>query len=97
MVIADSDRNLEYIDVVPDKIVTTSLFPHETNQILRTFESANMSCIILNDSLVFVDCGAIVDNARKFRVDMEERFGRPATHFAANPRALARCMGHAGL
>ncbi|MHA2498188.1 MAG: hypothetical protein ACXAEL_01340 [Candidatus Hodarchaeales archaeon] len=77
---ADVDRDLEYIDVVPDKIVTTSLFPHETNQILRSFESANMSCIALEDELIFVDCGAIVDNARKFRQDMEDRFGRPTTH-----------------
>ncbi|MHA2272791.1 MAG: hypothetical protein ACXACI_13075 [Candidatus Hodarchaeales archaeon] len=76
----DVDRDLEYIDVVPDKIVTTSLFPHETNQILRSFESANMSCIALEDELIFVDCGAIVDNARKFRQDMEDRFERPTTH-----------------
>jgi glyoxylase-like metal-dependent hydrolase (beta-lactamase superfamily II) len=80
MVIEDVDRELEYIDVVPDKIVTTSLFPHETNQILRSFESANMSCIALEDELIFVDCGAIVDNARKFRADMEDRFGLPTTH-----------------
>lgn len=80
MVMGDDDRELEYIEVVPDKIVTTSLFPHETNQILRSFESANMSCICLPDELIFVDCGAIVDNARKFREDMEERFDRPTTH-----------------
>ncbi|MFX0114206.1 MAG: hypothetical protein ACFFB3_06635 [Candidatus Hodarchaeota archaeon] len=68
-----------YIEVT-DKIVTTALYPYETDQLLRTYETGTMSCIATESGLIFVDCGAIVKDAQKFRKDMEQRFERPTTH-----------------
>jgi len=70
----------ETIHEVTPNIITTAIYPHETNHILRSYETATMSCIALPDELYFVDSGAIIDNAVKFRADMEERFDRPTTH-----------------
>ena len=41
---------------------------------------ANLVCIELENSLVFVDTGRVVDLAFKFRRDMEERFNKKASH-----------------
>jgi hypothetical protein len=68
-----------YIEVT-DKIVTTALYPYETDQLLRTYETSTMSCIAAENGLIFVDCGVIVKDAQKFRKDVEQRFGRPTTH-----------------
>ncbi len=70
---------LHYIEVT-DNIVTATLYPDECDQILRTYETGTMSCIDLEDNLIFIDCGAIIKDAKKFRRDMEERFDRSTSH-----------------
>ncbi|MHA2299263.1 MAG: hypothetical protein ACXAEU_16340 [Candidatus Hodarchaeales archaeon] len=86
------EHGLEYIEITPN-IITTAIYPHETNQLLRSFETATMSCIALPGELYFVDSGAIMDNAVKFRADMEERFDRPATHLLLTHDHWHSCWG----
>lgn len=68
-----------YIEVT-DNVITAALHPHETDAVLRTYETGTMSCIAVENGLIFVDCGAIVKDVQKFRTDMEQRFDRPTTH-----------------
>ncbi len=70
---------LQYVEVT-ENIILTALYPYEVDKLLRLHETAIMSCIALPDELFFVDCGARLDLARKFRQDMEERFERPTSH-----------------
>ncbi len=41
---------------------------------------ANLTCIELDDNLVFIDTGRNYDLALKFRIDMEKRFNKKASH-----------------
>jgi glyoxylase-like metal-dependent hydrolase (beta-lactamase superfamily II) len=76
----ESDLELQYVEVT-NNVVTTTLYPEETEgHTLRMYETGNMGCIALKNELMFVDCGAIVKNARRFREDMEKRFQKPTTH-----------------
>ncbi|MHA2364660.1 MAG: MBL fold metallo-hydrolase [Candidatus Hodarchaeales archaeon] len=73
-------QNLYYQDVT-DNIVTASLYPKKTDNILRKdYETATMSCIALPNELYFIDCGAITKITKKFREDMQNRFNCKTTH-----------------
>jgi glyoxylase-like metal-dependent hydrolase (beta-lactamase superfamily II) len=74
----ESQLELPYIEVT-NNVITTALHPYETDQLLRTHETGTMSCVSTESGLIFVDCGAIVKYAQKFRKDMEKRFDRPTT------------------
>ncbi|MFW9917573.1 MAG: hypothetical protein ACFFGZ_18380 [Candidatus Thorarchaeota archaeon] len=76
----ESDPELQYVEVT-DNVVTATLYPKEIEgHTLRMYETGTMSCIALKSELMFVDCGAIVKDARRFREDMETRFQKPTTH-----------------
>ena len=57
-----------YVDVSPS--VVMALNPN----------GSNITCIALDDGLVFVDTGLVTSIAAEFREAMEKRFGRPTTH-----------------
>ncbi len=71
--------SLKYIDVTPN-IVRTAIETEESNKLVRPYLMSNMSCIQLQDELIFVDCGPRIDIARKFREDMESRFNKRTSH-----------------
>ncbi len=48
--------------------------------VLENEYDANLVCIELEKSLVFVDTGRVVDLALEFRKDMEKRFNKKASH-----------------
>ena len=48
--------------------------------VLENEYDSNLVCIELEESLVFVDTGRVVDLASKFRKDMEKRFNKKTSH-----------------
>jgi len=48
--------------------------------VLENEYDANLACIVMEKSLVFVDTGRREDLAHKFRKDMERRFNKKASH-----------------
>ena len=60
-----SDENFEIVDVSPSVVMA------------QNPSGSNLTCIALDDGLVFVDTGLDTEAAAEFRKDMQERFDRP--------------------
>lgn len=52
----------------------------ETDTLIRPYLYSNMSCIILPDELIFVNCGPHADLTLKFRTEMENRTKKKTSH-----------------
>ena len=63
-----SDSVLEIVDVSPSVVMA------------QNPSGSNITCIALDDGLVFVDAGLSTQAASHFRKQMEKRFDRPTTH-----------------
>ncbi|MHA2363101.1 MAG: MBL fold metallo-hydrolase [Candidatus Hodarchaeales archaeon] len=74
-----SNKKLEYHEVSPT-VIQASLNITEKNKLFRSYENVNMCCIANDESLSFFDCGGVPSVAKKFREDMEEKFGLKTTH-----------------
>ena len=59
---------VEYIDISPSVVMA------------QNPDGSNLTCIALDDGLVFVDAGLDTAVAAEFRSAMERRFDRPTTH-----------------
>jgi cyclase len=59
-----SFKSIEYVQVSNSVVMIKSLREN----------GSNITCIALNEGLVFVDCGFFTDIAAKFRKDMEEKY-----------------------
>ncbi len=71
--------DLNYIEVTPN-IIMTAMMTEETNKLIRPYFYSNLSCIVLPDSLIFVNSSPLVDVALKFRRDMEKHFQKKTSH-----------------
>ncbi|MFX0050957.1 MAG: hypothetical protein ACFE8U_06640 [Candidatus Hermodarchaeota archaeon] len=71
--------DLNYIEVTSN-IITTAMMTEETNELIRPYLYSNMSCIILPDELIFVNCSPHADLALKFRVEMEDHTKKKTSH-----------------
>ena len=60
----------DYIDVSPSVVMAEN--PN----------GSNLTCIALDDGLVFVDTGLVTDIAADFRTAMEQRFKRPTKYLS---------------
>jgi glyoxylase-like metal-dependent hydrolase (beta-lactamase superfamily II) len=58
---------VEYVDISPSVVMA------------KNPNGSNITCIALDDGLVFVDTGLVTAIAAEFRTAMEERFDRPTT------------------
>jgi glyoxylase-like metal-dependent hydrolase (beta-lactamase superfamily II) len=59
---------VEYVDISPSVVMAEN--PN----------GSNLTCIALDDGLVFIDTGLVTSIAADFRKAMEQRFERPTTH-----------------
>ena len=59
---------VEYIDISPSVVMA------------ENSNGSNLTCIALDDGLVFVDTGLVTDIAAEFRTAMEQRFERPTKY-----------------
>jgi glyoxylase-like metal-dependent hydrolase (beta-lactamase superfamily II) len=48
--------------------------------VLENEYDSNLTCVVLEEGLVFIDTGRRIDLAAKFREDMEKRFNRKTSH-----------------
>lgn len=64
-VAAAASLSLDLVDVSPSVVMA------------RHQQGSNVTCIALDDGLVFVDAGMSTEAAARFRARMEERFARP--------------------
>ncbi len=71
--------DLNYIEVTPN-INMTAMMTEETKQLIRPYLYSNMSCIVLPEELIFVDCGPHADIALKFRNYMETQTKKKTSH-----------------
>ncbi|MFX1285613.1 MAG: hypothetical protein ACFFB5_18380 [Promethearchaeota archaeon] len=71
--------DLNYIEVTLN-IFMTAMMIEETDKLIRPYLYSNMSCIILPEELIFVNCGPHADLALKFRKDMEARTKKETSH-----------------
>ncbi|MFX1251902.1 MAG: MBL fold metallo-hydrolase [Promethearchaeota archaeon] len=62
-----------YNQITPN-VVTTAVSSLEQIDSLEPKHTIVMTCFVLSGSLIFVDCGEILEKAQKFRKDMEEKF-----------------------
>ncbi|MHA2247880.1 MAG: hypothetical protein ACXADY_23235 [Candidatus Hodarchaeales archaeon] len=73
------ETNLNYIKVTPN-ITMTAMMTEETNELIRPYLYSNMSCIVLPEELIFINCGTHADIALKFRNDMETKTKKKTSH-----------------
>lgn len=92
MATGEVEHTLQYTTVT-ENIVTAAVVPDEVNYLVRPYQTSKISCIALPDELLFVDCTARADLARKMRNDMEDRFDRPATHLLLTSEDWHRTWG----
>ncbi|MFX0016545.1 MAG: hypothetical protein ACFFB2_16540 [Promethearchaeota archaeon] len=70
---------LNYLEVTPN-IIMTAMRTEEMNKLIRPYLYSNISCIILPEELIFVNCGPHTDIALKFRKDMEQQTEKKTSH-----------------
>ncbi len=64
---------------VSDNVFTT---PAITQTILPGYpaQTSNVTCIVLPENLIFIDCGVILTSAARFHAEMEQKFNKKTTH-----------------
>ena len=68
---------MSYKSLTPN-VVTTAVSKRDLD--MSTARTVMMTCFALPDELIFVDCGAILEDALRFRHDMEDLYQRKTTH-----------------
>ncbi|NHJ00728.1 MAG: hypothetical protein EAX86_01245 [Candidatus Heimdallarchaeota archaeon] len=71
--------DLNYIEITPN-IIMTAIMMEETDKLIRPYLYSNMSCIILSNELIFVNCTPFADLAKTFRKEMESLTKKKTTH-----------------
>ncbi|MHA2181245.1 MAG: MBL fold metallo-hydrolase [Promethearchaeota archaeon] len=67
-----------YIQVSDNVFVMPS--SRNSNPLKNASQTVTSTCIALPNGLIFVDCSPYPDMSLKFRLDMEEKFGRKTSH-----------------